>query len=73
MAHPEAFEIHPDVVGAYPGTVDCGGLLKAINDFRIIMHPCKCYVDIQYVHFSMSKVISHSKQKIITYNKYVLL
>ena len=24
MAHPEALETHPDVVGAYPGTVDCG-------------------------------------------------
>ncbi len=23
---------------------------------------CKCYVDIQYVHFSMSKVISHSQK-----------
>jgi hypothetical protein len=25
--HSEALETHPDVVGAYPGTVDCGGLL----------------------------------------------
>ena len=46
MAHPEALETHPGVVGAHPGTVDCGGLLEAIKDFRIITHPCKCYVDI---------------------------
>ncbi len=31
--------------------------------FPNITHPCKCYVDIQYVHFSMSKVISHSQKK----------
>jgi hypothetical protein len=66
MAHPEALVTHPDVVGAYPGTVDCGGLLLAIKDFRIITYPCKCYVYIQYVHFSMSKVISQSQKKLIT-------
>jgi hypothetical protein len=30
MAHPEALETHPDIVGAYPGSVDCGGLLQYV-------------------------------------------
>jgi hypothetical protein len=35
---------------------------KKISELlRIITHPCKCYLDIQYVHFSISKVISPAK------------
>jgi hypothetical protein len=32
-----------------------------MKDFKIITCPCKPYVDV-YVHFSMSKVIYHSKK-----------
>jgi hypothetical protein len=44
---------------------NCGLWRLTISHKRFpnITHPCKCYVYIQYVHFSMSKAISHSQKK----------
>jgi hypothetical protein len=60
--HPGALEAHPGVLGADPGSKEAYYKTQKISDLLRTPVSSMWIVDVQYVHFIMSKVISHSQK-----------
>ncbi len=60
--HPGALEAHPGALGADPGSMEAYYMTQKISDVLRTPVSSMWIVDVQYVHFIMSIVISHSQK-----------